>query len=204
MRKIIVLLIGLMTCAHAGFYFSGGLGMIHNNDGLQIPSSTTLNGGEAQYSISANMGYQPFSNTKPTGSYFYDLGFNYALSGDNVLQKSGSTSYEVRDDLELVLRVGSMFEASQRTFPYVFLAGVYDLSVKLDNGPLSTSESKDLFGYGAGVGIRSFAGEHGFYDFSYMYHQASETSLGTYSADSSKANFEMDRGVFTAAIGYMF
>ena len=63
MRKIIVLLIGLMPCAHAGFYFSGGLGMIHNNDGLQIPSSTTLNGGEAQYSISANMGYQPFSNT---------------------------------------------------------------------------------------------------------------------------------------------
>ena len=119
-------------------------------------------------------------------------------------RRSSSPEDEVRDDLELVLRVGSMFEASQRTFPYVFLAGVYDLSVKLDNGPLSTSESKDLFGYGAGVGIRSFAGEHGFYDFSYMYHQASETSLGTYSADSSKANFEMDRGVFTAAIGYMF
>ena len=129
MRKIIVLLIGLMTCAHAGFYFSGGLGMIHNNDGLQIPSSTTLNGGEAQYSISANMGYQPFSNTKPTGSYFYDLGFNYALSGDNVLQKR-STSYEVRDDLELVLRVGSMFEASRELSRMSSLLGymIYQLN----------------------------------------------------------------------------
>ena len=200
MKKLIVLIISFINFAYAGFYFSGGLGMTHNNDELFTSSTANLNGGEAQYTGNINMGYQPVSNTAKGGSYFIDAGINYA-TGDNVIKSSNNS--EVKTDLEVLLRFGSMFQASQRTFPYLFIAGVYDIGVSMDGGALSTTTSKDIMGYGAGVGIRAFAGQNGFYDFSYLYHTADEESLGTYS-DGSSAKFTMARGVFTAAIGYMF
>lgn len=200
MKKLIVLSISLINLAHAGFYFGGGLGMTHNNDKLYTSSSDYLNGGEAQYTGSLNMGYQPVSNTSTSGGYFFDFGISHA-PGDNIIKSSDAS--EVKTDLEVLLRVGSLYQASQKTFPYVFVAGVYDMGVNMESSSLTTKTSKDIMGYGAGVGIRAFAGEHGFYDFSYLYHTADEESLGTYSGDAS-AKFTTAQGVFTAAIGYMF
>lgn len=201
MKKFIILIISLINYANAALYFSGGLGMTQNNDKLYSSSTAYYNGGEAQYTGAFNFGYQPVTNKSTDNKYFIDLGLNYPF-GDNLVAKA-TNSYEVKQDLELVLRLGSMFRASQKTYPYVFVAGVYNLGVELDSGALSTKTSKDILGYGGGLGIRSFVGKNGFYDFSYLYHTASEESLGTYS-DASKANFTMSRGVFTAAIGHMF
>ncbi|MEE2769794.1 MAG: hypothetical protein VX835_01780 [Pseudomonadota bacterium] len=200
MKKLIVLSISLINLAHAGFYFSGGLGMTHNNDKLYSSSSNYINGGEAQYTGSLNMGYQPVSNTATGGGYFFDFGLGIE-TGDNLMQSSNNA--EVKKDFQLLMRVGSMFQASQRTFPYVFVAGLYNMDVDLESSNLSTKTTKDIFGMGGGVGIRAFAGQNGFYDFSYLYYTADEESLGTYS-DSSNANYTLSNGVFTAAIGYMF
>lgn len=204
MKKVwLIALLWLVNMAQAGLYMGAGVGMMHHNDELDTNSSV-VNGGKALMTGSFLLGYQPMQRDTKKNNFFVDFGLNLAPQDNDVATESGVT-YNIKTDAEVMMRIGSMFPASKNLYPYVFGALVYDIGVNLDgaNSVTSSTSSQDIMSFGGGVGVRGFAGEHGFYDFSYLYHHAADESFGTYT-NSDPINFTLNQGLFVAAIGYMF
>lgn len=205
MKKVwLMAFLWLVNMAQAGLYVGAGVGMTHHNDELNTDSNV-VHGGEALMTGSLILGYQPIQQDARKNNFFIDFGLNLAPQ-DNILSTESSVDYNVKTDAEVTMRIGSMFAASKNLYPYIFGALVYDLGVNLDGAGsvTSTTSSQDIMGFGGGVGVRGFAGEHGFYDFSYLYHHAADESFGTYTTNSDPINYTINQGLFVAAIGYMF
>ena len=211
LKTIIICMLGY---ASAGMYVLGGLGLASFSDEVTFTTDTSnqtidANSGEQSTDIRIAIGYQPkidpvnFSDM----GYFTEFGIDFMPQNSEYanVKVTGSTetTYTASNNDSIYLRAGSMFRAADNVFPYV--QGVYVMDLDSDysvTGSTSfTKNSMSSTGFGAGLGIRAFAGKTGFYDFNYLYLQTSENDA-TVGSDTLKSKPTL--GVFVASIGHMF
>ncbi len=212
MRIKNLLLLCVVACASAEFYISGGLSLTGYNEEYDYSNSTTtldIESGVTSPGFGLFTGYQSTreSSRESNLGYFFDAGLNVMPSEQEMVSADTdavNVDIKTTSSYAYLLRAGSMFRASSNLFPFILGSLMFepDYEVTLTEGSTTTEFTKDITSFGLGVGLRGYAGESGFYEFSYLYTSGGD--LDIVSGTTNTFTINPQRSIFLAAIGRNF